>query len=590
MVTLDENALDALFPFHLVLHESDGLRIARAGRSLRPLLKEGGREARVDEILSFRRPRMRAPALDELLRHPNKPFTLELQDRPMCLRGQFVPLEPGRALFLGSVNIDSADSLTRAGIDLSAFSVLDPTPSIVVLQRVRELQMGQLSRQFAELERAIAQRDEYDRHANSDPLTTVLNRRGFLVRAAELLARDHPGDPWSVLVIDVDRFKEINDGHGHDAGDAVLQAIASRLEGVFVGGVVARWGGDEFVVLDRAPPANVSTGVVERLTRPVSHDGRQIPIGVSIGIATDDGGRDIERMIRLADSAMYHGRERGRGGVVVFDRHLERVMERRARISRLLEPAIEAGEFVPHFQPIVDLRDGRLVGLEALARWHHEELGPVMPAEFIEIAEERNLMVPFDLMMVDRIAEHLSRWRELHPDLVVHVNLSAQSFRPGIAERIRRRLERRSLTPECLVVELTETSLLVNESSTGRVAAELVDHGFAIELDDFGTGYSSLTHLKDIPVAGVKVDMSFVRDALANERTRRLLEGILHITHSLSLYSVAEGVESEDQLALLKGLGCHYAQGHLYAAPTRPEHCLAMMGRLGDAGGLDLAA
>ena len=596
MVTLSPETLDALFPFHLILRQEEGrLRVAAAGRSLRELLGESlaGREAA--ELLEFDRPSIAEPTLGDLLRQVHKPFTIALKGHPVSLRGQFAPLDPSHALFLGSVNVISADTLTRAGISLSAFSPLDPTPSIVVLQRVRELQLEQLSRQYADLEKAIEQRDEFDRSANVDSLTGVLNRRGFLARASESLARGDPDGRRALLLVDVDNFKAINDTHGHAAGDTVLQVVSSRLSAEFGReGVVARWGGDEFVVLTSDPPREPASGDLDariaRVSGPLSHHGREIVPGLSVGVATSETSRNMETMIRFADLAMYEGRRGGKGRLTVFDRRLQRDLERRTTISRLLAPAIEEGEFVPHFQPIVDLRDGRLVGLEALARWHREDVGTVSPVEFIEIAEARNLMVPFDLMMVDRVAEHLVRWRAIHPHLLVHLNLSAQSFRPGIAREIRARLARRSLPPECLVIELTETSLLVNESSTRGVADELVEEGFAIELDDFGTGYSSLTHLKDIPVSGVKVDVSFVRDALPDPRTHRLLAGILHITDSLSLHSVAEGVETEEQLDMLRALGCHSAQGYLLARPLSPDDCRAMLEGLDDDGGFALAA
>jgi diguanylate cyclase (GGDEF)-like protein/PAS domain S-box-containing protein len=413
-----------------------------------------------------------------------------------------------------------------------------------------------------------------------DPLTGLPNRLLFLDRLELAIARGKRTRAGvAVLFLDLDRFKNVNDSLGHDAGDELLVVVARRLESVLrPGDTVARFGGDEFTILcEDLPHASARERALEiaqrlltAVARPFVVRKAETFVGVSIGIALTSSGDELaDELLRDADAAMYHAKDAGRGRVEVFDDTMRaRAMARHAT-ENALHHAMERGELRVFFQPIVSLENARCVGAEALVRWQHPERGLVGPAEFIPLAEETGLIVPLGAWVLEEAATQAARWQLDHDDeFTVSVNLSArQVAEPDLAERVAEVIARTGVNPGNLCFEITETVLMADADAVMRVIERVRALGVRFAIDDFGTGYSSLGYLKRFSVDKVKIDRAFIDGLADDEGDRAIVSAVVGLAHALGLCVVAEGVEKEAQLAALVALGCDEAQGYFFAPP-----------------------
>ncbi len=423
---------------------------------------------------------------------------------------------------------------------------------------------------------------EIRRLAFYDALTHLPNRRLLRehLRLALATSARH-GSHGALLFVDLDNFKTVNDTLGHDAGDLLLQTVAQRLTGcVREEDTVARLGGDEFVVMlgrlgsDRARAAERAEAVAEKvrvaLAEPVQLAGEEHAVTASIGIALFYGHEDAEEdILKRADVAMYRAKGAGRNAVRFFDPEMQVAIEARARLEGDLRRALPRGEFEPWLQVQVDARR-RPVGAEVLLRWRHPQRGLVSPAEFIPLAEEIGLIAPVGQWVLEQACALVSRW-SAHPRLArlpLSVNVSARQFRArDFAARVLRTVREAGVDAALIRLELTESVLLDDVDDAVAKLLELRAGGVACSMDDFGTGYSSLAFLKQLPVAEVKIDRTFVRDLLTDPGDLKIVQAIMDIARHLELSAVAEGVESEEQFELLSGSGCPVFQGYLFGRP-----------------------
>jgi diguanylate cyclase (GGDEF)-like protein len=386
------------------------------------------------------------------------------------------------------------------------------------------------------------------------------------------------------MLMDLDHFKEINDTLGHHQGDRLLQEVAARLRSTLrESDTVARLGGDEFGVLlhgvaDPARAARVAETLLERLHEPFAVDATTLQVGGSMGVACHPAhGDDVETLIQRADIAMYAAKESS-AGHAVFDASQDHHSPRRLALAAELRGAIERSQLVLAYQPKAELQSGRIVGVEALARWEHPRLGTLNPSEFVPIAEQTGLIIALTASVLDAALERLAAWRALGHDVSVAVNLSARSFLDsGLADEIPALLAARGVPPERLELEITE-SMLMHDPVRARATLErLAAIGVRLSVDDFGTGYSSLAHLKRLPVDTLKIDKSFVLDMAENGADEAIVRSMIELAHNLGMRVVAEGVESAATWMRLAALGCDLAQGFHLSRPLPADGLLALL-------------
>jgi len=422
---------------------------------------------------------------------------------------------------------------------------------------------------------------EIERQANFDSLTGLANRNLLADRLRQAIVRvERAGRVGAVLFLDLDRFKVINDSLGHPMGDRVLAQVAWRLsEAVRGDDTVARAGGDEFVVVladlareeDVAIVAQKLLGIV---AAPMRIDGHEFLNATSIGVAVfPRDGSDAETLLKHADSALYRAKDRGRGGVAFFAQEMNDRAVNYFNLERDLRHALERGEFVLHYQPIIAMASGEIVGAEALIRWRRESGQMVSPMDFIPIAEESGLIVPIGAWVLREAAARAREWNaDGRRQLSVAVNLSARQFRdPKLVEMVRAALAETGLEPRLLHIEITESTVMHNAEEAIAALLALREIGVSLSVDDFGTGYSSLSYLKRLPLNHLKVDRSFVKDIPGNRDDIAITRAVIELAHSLELEVVAEGVETEEQRKFLLGQGCDYAQGYLFSKPVEAE-------------------
>ena len=394
--------------------------------------------------------------------------------------------------------------------------------------------------------------------------------------AASKLAAPPPDPPFALLFIDLDRFKGVNDGLGHDAGDALLVQAARRLRDCVQGDdVVARLGGDEFIVLTAQDGTQRNVGtladdIIGALSAPYRIGHAVVHVSASIGIASSSkDGSTREDLIRCADTALYQAKAQGRGRAVHFQEAMRKVAVETLALEEDLRAALGQGDIGVHFQPRVRLSDRRLVGAEALARWRHATRGAVSPVEFVELAEEVGLIDALtDSVLKQTCAFLAARTGDAGVVCPVSVNLSAGQLRdPDLAPRLKGIVESYGLKPHDIELEITEGVMVDDRYASARALERLRKKGFRIALDDFGTGYSSLSYLKDLPIDVMKIDRSFVKDLETSPGSRAIAVAIVGIAKTLGLRVVAEGIETEEQAAMLRDWGCEEGQGYLFAKP-----------------------
>ncbi len=435
--------------------------------------------------------------------------------------------------------------------------------------------------------------DRLERQATHDALTGLPNRAVAIDRIARILARNHRGaETMAVLLIDLDRFKPINDSYGHHVGDEVLGVVAGRLTALLRDGdTVARLGGDEFLVLCErlerpADAVRIGEAVVAQLSRPITAGGgHAVSVGASVGVsyAGDQPGQTAADLVRDADVAMYRAKQLGRGRVEVFDDALRTAVARRLQTQEELRYAVERGEILPYFQPIVDSGTSAIYGFEALARWHHPTRGLLEPAEFIAVAEEIGLIVPLGAAMLAQACAEAAQWSPLCPDGAaprVTVNVAgAQLVHPSFVATVVAALDDCGLDPDRLWLEITETSIMADTEAAAETFRAVRALGVHVAVDDFGTGYSSLTYLRRFPVETLKIDRSFVAGIGRDREDEAIVGMILSLARALELRVVAEGVETAAQLDQLRRLGCGLVQGFHLGRPMPAEAARNLVSR-----------
>jgi diguanylate cyclase (GGDEF)-like protein/PAS domain S-box-containing protein len=430
--------------------------------------------------------------------------------------------------------------------------------------------------------------EEQVRHASQhDPLTGLPNRQLLSeLLNLELAQARRSGKYVALLYLDLDRFKQINDELGHEAGDELLKLVALRMaERVRVSDVVARIGGDEFnVILTSLPSPERVSGILHDLlavfAEPFAVLGNTLYVSTSIGISIFPADGDTPDILRRnADLAMYEAKRRGRNRYVFYNGDIETHFTRRLKIEHDLHGALERGEFQILLQPMVETAGWGLFSAEALVRWAHPQRGLLGPAEFLPLAEELGIITEIEEWVLARACEEAKRWNAVGGGgLLITVNLSARQFmRPDLADFIGKQIERIGIDPRRLQVEITEERAMEDIATALPQMQRLNETGVRLALDDFGTGYSSLNYLKRMPVSLLKIDKSFVRDITVNVHDRAVVEAVNAIGHSMHISVLAEGVESEEQLSLVEAAGCDFVQGFLVGAPMPPESMLAAM-------------
>jgi diguanylate cyclase (GGDEF)-like protein len=524
-----------------------------------------------------------APQLEDYLARPDVPRfdVLLLQLAPSDLPG-LAPIARARIMAPGTPLVVIAEE----GDESTALLALQSGARGFAIRR--ELTTRTLVTAIAtalESHHMILQLDsarERARHlATHDPLTGLANRAQFNDRLAqEMFAASRASESLAVVFIDLDGFKSINDALGHAVGDGLLRSLARRISACLrKGDTAARLGGDEFgVMLTHLTDPNDAEGIarklVAELSEPIQFRSQLTGVRCSIGAALfPRNTRDPEQLVKKAETAMYYAKDSGGGTHAIYRDEMSAAAKRRFELEERLRTALADDAFVLHYQPQYDLSRSRILGAEALVRWQHPELGLLSPSDFLPIAEETGLILPLGAWILRTACEQSAKWlRAGHRGLRMSVNVAAQQFLdPAFAETVRRALEASGLPPVSLELELTESSLLRDVKVTVDTLGRLKDLGVRLAIDDFGTGYSALAYLKRLPIDVLKIDQSFVQSLTTDPADATITETIVKLAAGLNLTTIAEGVETFEQLLLLGSFGCKRMQGFLFGRPVPAE-------------------
>ena len=423
---------------------------------------------------------------------------------------------------------------------------------------------------------------EMEHLAYHDALTGLPNRPLFMDRLIMSVAQaTRSNQKLAVFFLDLDRFKDINDSLGHSMGDGLLKSVAERIRRcVREGDTVARFGGDEFTLLipkidHIEDAAKIAQKILETLKIPFSIADHELFVTTSVGISIYPiDGSDPETLVRNADTAMYRAKDQGRDNYQLYAPAMNaRALERLA-LENMLRKAISHRELVLYYQPIADMKTKAIVGVEALLRWNHPELGLLAPGHFISVAEMSGLIIPIGDWVLRTACKQTKLWQKrIDPELTVAVNLSARQFQqPNLTEIISEALEETGLDAKSLELEITESNAMQNAENTIYTLRELKSLGVRIAMDDFGTGYSSLNYLKKFPIDTLKLDQSFVREITTDSSDAAIATAVIAMAHSLNLKVIGEGVETEEQFEFLQRQKCDYIQGYLFSRPLAVEN------------------
>jgi len=439
------------------------------------------------------------------------------------------------------------------------------------------------------------------RMAFYDSLTNLPNRVLFQDRLKQTIVHaDRNQHLFAVMFLDIDNFKRINDTFGHHLGDELLKGCAERLTGVLrksdsvtrqiMPDLFARLGGDEFTVLlteirDAEDAARVARRILAVLSNPFVLDNRELFVSTSIGIAIfPHDGKDVDSLLRNADAAMYHAKEQGKNNYQYYIESMNASALERLTLENDLRKAIEREEFILYYQPRMHIRTGKISGVEALIRWIHPEKGLILPDKFITLAEETNLITYIDEWVMKNACRQGALWqRSGHPSLFLSVNISGTQFKHDtLLEIMAESLNESGINPDNLELEITESAIMENAGSTLAVLYKLKKMGINLSMDDFGTGYCSFSYLKSFPLDIIKIDRSFIADINKTEEDAVIVKAIIAMSHSLRLKVIAEGVETEEQLSLLREMGCDEMQGYLLSKPLPAEEIKSFLLKTGN--------
>jgi diguanylate cyclase len=488
-------------------------------------------------------------------------------------------LQPG-AICRGGVALDS--QLFAVSISIATLSLL----TITLIAGAFDASLVESSRSHAVRLQSINSRLSHQ--ATHDALTNLPNRAQFLERLQNIIAAcdpDHPDHVLAVMLIDLDRFKVVNDSLGHSYGDGLLQEVAARLQKLLAeGDFVARLGGDGFLLMLRAKdtPAVIQTAnaLVHSLSRVYNIEAMEVHLSASIGITAYPFDRcKADALISHADEAMYEAKHHGGNGYRFFVPGTTVFTKERLQLENDLRIASQLGQLYLHYQPQVDIASGRIVGMEALARWQHPTLGWVPPDEFIPLAEASDLIMQIGRWILEEACRQARAWHERgFQDLSIAVNLSARQFRqPDLLAMILKTVAAHGLRPQHIELELTETVVMTDAHRSFEILEALHRAGFKVAVDDFGTGYSSMSYLKRLPVSKLKIDRSFVGDLGSSVKSDSIVKAVIGLAHGLGMVVVAEGVETKSQRFILNSFGCDQYQGYLFSRPKAASDVEALL-------------
>ncbi|PZX07668.1 diguanylate cyclase/phosphodiesterase with PAS/PAC sensor(s) [Psychrobacillus insolitus] len=456
-------------------------------------------------------------------------------------------------------------------------------PEILTIKSIKESQ-GMILNYigvFSDISRKKTVEKELEELTLLDTLTNITNRNSFSEQFNEILSNSkHNDDMHALLFIDLDRFKQINETFGNDIGDQLLIEVTNRINSlVKPTDLFARYGGDEFLfALTNIPhqkeAVQSSKDIIKVLNKPYMVDGSEIYITSSIGISIyPQDGLDTENLIHKADKAMYFAKQNGRNNYAFYFDDLKKDSARLLLLESELRKALQNKDFTMHYQPKVSIHTEQIIGVEALVRWTSDRLGIVSPGEFIPVAEDSGLIIPLSEIIIEKVCQDINSWRNKGIDqLLVSVNIAGLHFQQeDFIERISNILKKYNCSPEVFEMELTERTLMKDSSEIVNKLVRLKNMGFKISIDDFGTGYSSLSYLNRFPLNYLKIDGSFIQQMTSLQEKQAVVDCIIMMAHRLHIKVVAEGVESKEQVELLKSMDCDFIQGYYFSKPLPSE-------------------
>lgn len=421
----------------------------------------------------------------------------------------------------------------------------------------------------------ILYNQQLEQLAYYDPLTNLPNRKLFEDRLGQVIdscKKTHK--PFAVLFLDLDRFKMINDSLGHQIGDDFLKLVSKRLtHNLRKKDTISRLSGDEFTILLPETPYEECIKIVQRINQIISEpfnvSGHSVTVSVSVGIAFSEGNESVHEIIRHADTAMYYTKKYKKNSYTIYSEELDSKASYKLKIERDLKQAIDKKELALHYQPIIDMKTGKLVGMECLIRWNHPQLGLIPPGDFIPISEESGQIIELGNWVLDTACRQAKKWQNAgYPPFKIAVNISTKQLQQyGFVDSVLRILEATNFDAKWLELEITESFLVYDVDLIKECILKLKQAGISISIDDFGTGYTSLSYLRQFPLDKVKIDRSFIEDINRDFNGERITSAIISLAHSLNMTVVAEGIENEVQFNFLKGEGCNEGQGYYFNCP-----------------------